>query len=187
MNSRINCILHFIKRIPTKCINLSKFYYSIFIWSSTCFGRHTAHLQESKTALAASDFSYVEGWWTCGWWTLSATYCVWQRPSTFHICKSRACQCSFRLLMMGGVSPEICWASYKYEIIKFWYILHLVGFFFMNCTMMHGSTNMMHFTLFYWFSTETELILNNTDLRILSSICVLFLFPSFLPVSLQEL
>jgi hypothetical protein len=25
--------------------------------------------------------------------------------------------------MMGGVSPETCWASYKYGIIKFWYIV----------------------------------------------------------------
>jgi len=52
----------------------------------------------------------------------------------------RGCQCSFRLLMMGGVSPETCWASYKYGIIKFDTLLHLVGFFFMNFTMMHGST-----------------------------------------------
>jgi len=36
-----------------------KIYYSIFIWSSTCFGRHTAHHQEPKTALAASGFAYV--------------------------------------------------------------------------------------------------------------------------------
>ena len=50
---------------------LSKFYYSIFIWSSTCFGRHAAHHQEPKTALAASGFSYVEG---C--WTLSGTLCL---------------------------------------------------------------------------------------------------------------
>jgi hypothetical protein len=34
---------------------------------------------------------------------------------------TRGCQCSFRLLMMGGVSPETCWPSYKYGIIKFWY------------------------------------------------------------------
>jgi len=34
------------------------------------------------------------------------------RPTT-------GCQCSFRLLMMGGVSPETCWASHKYGIIKF--------------------------------------------------------------------
>jgi hypothetical protein len=29
--------------------------------------------QEPKTALAASGFSYVEGYWTCSWWTLSGT------------------------------------------------------------------------------------------------------------------
>jgi len=48
-----------------------KIYYSIFIWSSTCFGRHTAHHQEPKIALAASGFAYVEDCWTCGCWTLS--------------------------------------------------------------------------------------------------------------------
>jgi hypothetical protein len=53
---------------------------------------------------------------------------VRQRPPTtrltsFHICKTRGCQCSFRFLMMGGVSPETFWASYKYGIIKFWYIV----------------------------------------------------------------
>jgi hypothetical protein len=25
--------------------------------------------------------------------------------------------------MMGGMLPETCWASYKYGIIKFWYIV----------------------------------------------------------------
>ena len=45
------------------------------------------------------------------------------RPTTFHVCKTRGYQCSFRLLMMGGVSPETCWASYKYGIIKVWYIV----------------------------------------------------------------
>jgi hypothetical protein len=45
----------------------------------------------------------------------------------------------FRLLMMGGVSPETCWASYKYGIIKFDTLLHLVEFFFMNCTSWVGQ------------------------------------------------
>ena len=99
-----------------------------FIWSSTCFGRHTAHHQEPKTALAASGFSYVEGCWTCSWWTLSGTDTVSDcpsttRPTTFHVWKTRGYQCSFRLLMMGSVSPETCWASCKYGIIKFWYIV----------------------------------------------------------------
>ena len=35
-----------------------------------------------------------------------------QQPSTV-LRKTRGCQCSFRLLMMGGVLPETCWASYK--------------------------------------------------------------------------
>jgi len=39
----------------TRCHSVSKFYF-IFIWSSTCFGRETAHHQEPKTALAASGF-----------------------------------------------------------------------------------------------------------------------------------
>ena len=50
-------------------------------------------------------------------------HCAWQHPTTFHIWKARGCQCGFRLLMMGGVSPKTCWASYKYGIIKFWYIV----------------------------------------------------------------
>ena len=98
------------KENPTWRNNVSKFYYSIFIWSSTCFGRHIAHHQEPKTALAASGFSYVEGCWTCSWWTLSSTVLYLPR-----IKKTRDCQCSFRLLMMGGVSPETCWASKKWN------------------------------------------------------------------------
>jgi hypothetical protein len=46
------------------------------IWNSTCFGRHTAHYQELKTALTASGFSYVEGCWMCSWWTCQAQYTV---------------------------------------------------------------------------------------------------------------
>jgi hypothetical protein len=69
-------IVQFMKKNPTGCNSVSKYYYSLFIWSSTFFGRHTAHHQEPKTALAASGFSYIEGCWTCGWWTLSGT--VWQ-------------------------------------------------------------------------------------------------------------
>ena len=71
-----NMFIKFIKKNPTRCKNVSKFYYSIFIWSSTCFGRHIARHQEPKTALAASGFSYVEGCWTCSWWTLSGTVCL---------------------------------------------------------------------------------------------------------------
>ena len=89
--------------------------YSIFLWSSTCFGRHIAHHQEPKTALAASRFSYVEG---CSDVQLDVvrhsvpdSVHQLQVRTTFHVWKTRGCQCSFKLLMMGGVSPETCWAS----------------------------------------------------------------------------
>jgi len=49
--------------------------------------------------------------------------------------------------MMGGVSSETCKASYKYGIINFDKLLHLVGFFYMNCAMMHGSTNIKKYVI----------------------------------------
>jgi hypothetical protein len=102
------------------------------------FGRHTAQYQEPNTALSAYGFSYVEGCRTCSW-RPPAT-----RPTTFHLWKTRGCQCSIRLLMMSGVLPETCWASYKYGIKRFWYLLASCWIFFMNCTMMHGSTNIQY-------------------------------------------
>jgi len=117
----------FIKKNPTRCNNVSKFYYSIFIWSSTCFGRHTAHHQEPKLHRQPLVF---DTWKVVGRVVGGhcEAECAWQRPpttrpTTFHAWKPRGCQCSFRLLMMGGVLPETCWASYKYGIIKFWYIV----------------------------------------------------------------
>jgi hypothetical protein len=49
---------------PTRCNSVSKILFN-FIWSFTCFGQHTAHHLEPKTALVASGFSYVEGCWPC--------------------------------------------------------------------------------------------------------------------------
>jgi len=72
------------KKNPTRCNTVSKFYYSIFIRSSTCFGRHTTHHQEPKTALAVSGFSFVEGCGTCSWWTLSGTYRAHTVPDKVH-------------------------------------------------------------------------------------------------------
>jgi len=64
--------------------------------------------------------------------------CAWQRrptthPTAFHVWKIRGYHCSFRLLMMGGVSPETCRALYKQGIIKVWYIVGSCWiFFFIN-------------------------------------------------------
>ena len=121
---------------------------------------HTANHQEPKIALAASDVSYMEGCWAWSWWTLSGTVCL--TTSTNYTSdnlprmKNRGCQCSFRLMMMGGVSPETCWGSYKHVIIKFDTLLHLVGFFFMNCSMMHGSMNVKFEILLVFFFFPPE-------------------------------
>jgi len=74
-------------------------------------------------------------------------YATWQRPTTvrpttFHVCRTRSCLCSFKLLMMGGVSSETCRASFKIKsnkiLIK---CCILLDFLCKNCTTMHGSTN----------------------------------------------
>jgi len=70
-----NCLLHNSYKKSNKMQQCIKIYF-IFIRSSTCFGRHTAHHQEPKTALAASGFACVEGCWTCSCWTLSGR--VWE-------------------------------------------------------------------------------------------------------------
>jgi len=70
------------------------------------------------------------------WFCICGSACAtWQRPTTerltaFHVCKTRDCLCSFRLLMMGGVAPETCWASFKIRNKKI--LIHcciLLGFF----------------------------------------------------------
>ena len=84
-------IVQFIKKNPTRCKNVSKFLlFHIYMKLNMCQAQYDCAWQRPPTA----------------------------RPTTFHVWKTRGCQCSFRLLMMGGVSPETCWASYKYGIIK---------------------------------------------------------------------
>ena len=154
---QFNCsLLH--KGNPTRRNSVSKFYF-IFIWSSTCFRRHTARHHEPKTALAASGFAYVKGCWSVVGGRCQVeyekiqsdstdctfSYSTWQpppvtRPTTLHVCKTRGCFCSFRFLMMGGVSHETCWASGKYEI-KFWFTVASCWISYVNYIMMHGSTN----------------------------------------------
>jgi hypothetical protein len=100
-------IVQFIKKIQQDATMYQNFYYSIFIWSLTCFGWHTAYHQESKTALAASGFSYVEGRWTCSWWTLSGT----------------VCSSCWIFLMDSYVNPEIGYT----EVICLWLLSVLPG------------------------------------------------------------
>jgi hypothetical protein len=86
-------------------------------------------IRSSMTAVAASGFTFVS-WWesccVCGWAGLPA------RPRTQHSIhhdtrvKPEAAIAVIELLMMGGKTPETCWAVNKCqkETGKF---LHLVG------------------------------------------------------------
>ena len=71
-------IVKFVQKNPTRCNSVSKFIIP-YLHEAQRFGRHTAHHQEPKTALAASGFAYVEGCWTCGCWTQPHI----QQPSTY--------------------------------------------------------------------------------------------------------
>ena len=75
-------IVQFIQKKSNNMQQCIKLYYSIFIWSSTCFGRHTAHHQEPKTALVASGLPTRKVVWTCGCWTLSSNHTS-KQPYTY--------------------------------------------------------------------------------------------------------
>jgi len=96
-----------------ECIRI---YYSMFIWSSTCFKQQTAHHQELKNCIS-SLWCYM---------------CVRLLDVEVAI---------LELPMMSGLSLKTCWASYKHGTINSDTLLHLVGYFCMNYTMMHGSMN----------------------------------------------
>jgi hypothetical protein len=70
--------------------------------------------------------------------------------TTFHVCKTRGCLCSFRLLMMGSVSPETCWASFKRTNKILICCCFLLVFLCKYCAMMHGSTNVKE-AICLWF------------------------------------
>jgi hypothetical protein len=117
-----------------------------FKWSSTCFGRHATHHQEPKTTQAASGFCIIL-------WKvvrravvgrLSGSVCNLKMSNNCksdnlpqYYAKTRGCICSFRLLMMGGVSPKTCWASFKIRNNK---IL-------INCYILFGFTTRILLTV----------------------------------------
>jgi len=105
-----------------------------FIFSSTCFGRSPAHHQE------LNDCSIV----------VIAVLCSWSsRPErrTLHgyhhdtKVKPEAATVVIELLIMGGKTPETCWAVNKRQDNKLKnYCIRLVIY--LNCTMTHGLTKL---------------------------------------------
>jgi len=77
-------------------------------------------IRSSTTAVAASGFIFVSWWQSC---------CVRGRAPVIE------------LLMMGGKTPETCWAVNKRQDNKLKNCsIRLVIY--LNCTMMHGLTNL---------------------------------------------
>jgi hypothetical protein len=79
--------------IANKMQQCIKIYYSTSIWSSTCFGRHTAHHQELKTALAASGFAHVKGCGLCGCWTLTWIHEIYLPEINWWYCHNLSLSC----------------------------------------------------------------------------------------------
>jgi hypothetical protein len=120
-------------KTPTKCNSVSKFLLSLILNKTQHVLGDTPpiirilKLYKQPLVFIRGRLSDVQ--------FLDVRYATWQRPTTarpttLHVCKTRGCFCSFRLLMLGGVSPETCWASFKTRNYKnFVTLLHLVGFF----------------------------------------------------------
>jgi len=99
------------KRNPTRCNSVSKFLLFHICMKPNMFRATPPIIRSLKLHWQPL---VLRTWRVVG--RVVAGCCRW--PTTFHVWKTRGCQCSFRLLMMGVVLPETCWPSYKYGIIK---------------------------------------------------------------------
>jgi hypothetical protein len=97
----------------------TKIYYSMFVWSSTCFWRHTAHHQELKNCTSSLWFSIHERLLDIEVYNLS------------HMQNHRL-RVQFWAPDNGQCVAQNMSASYKHGIINFDTLLHLVGYFCMN-------------------------------------------------------
>jgi len=114
-----------------------------FIYSSTCFGRSPARHQKLNDCSGSL--------WFYPRIVVIVVLCSWSgqpaRPRTQHgyhhdtKVKPEAATAVNELLMIGGRTPETCWAVNKrqdneLENCCIWLVIYL------NCTMTHGLTNL---------------------------------------------
>jgi hypothetical protein len=108
------------------------------IYSKTCFGRSPAYHQK------LNDCSSSLWFYLCI--VVTVLLCSWSgRLTTAHHhdskVKPEAATAVVELLLMGGRTPETCWAvnkrqNNKLKICCNWLVI------FLNCTVMHGLTNL---------------------------------------------
>jgi len=111
-----------------QCIKIVFFH--IYIWSSTCFGRHTVHHQDPKTPPASSGCAYVEGCWPCSCWTLTAStnwiilWCTYPRTSTI------ATNCNYD--WNKNIVNDACYSVCQNNLILLASWIHCLNRFFQN-------------------------------------------------------
>ena len=94
----------------------------VFLNCSTCFGRQAAHHQELKNCNYSLWFC-IRVWLPA---VAMAERSGWQ-PKTY--VKPETAITLFELLMMGGLSPETCWAIKKHWNNEFYYTVASCWFF----------------------------------------------------------
>jgi len=100
--------------------------YHKFITWRLCVAQHVSGIspppnhQELATAQGASGFTDGEKRLECCW-----SWSGRPRPTTLQPLlsngKTRGSLCSYKFLIMGGETPETCWATHKRQVINLWY------------------------------------------------------------------
>jgi len=135
-----------------------------FNYSSTCFGCSPAHHQELNDC-GSSLWFYLRI-------VVTAVLCSWlARPRTQHgyyhdtKVKPDAATAVIELLIMGGRTPETCWAVNKCQENKLencciWLVIYS------NCTMMHRLTNLKLYAFIHnLFSSEDIMMIKARKMR----------------------
>jgi hypothetical protein len=131
---------------PTWCNNFSVYYPDVCL-QLNMFRRFPAHHQELNDC-SGSLWFYLRI-------VVTVVLCSWSgwpaQPRTQHKChhdtkvKSEAATAGTELLIMGGNTPETCWAGNKRQDNKMKNCcIKLVIY--LNCTMMHGLTHLKFYT-----------------------------------------
>jgi hypothetical protein len=100
--------------------------------------------RSSKTIIAAFSFTYIFGCRPPRWLSHRNS----RQPKTY--VKPEAAITVFELLMMGGVSPETCWAIKKHYSNKFYYMVASCWFFLWDqdfCLLMCSAFTLLRFSL----------------------------------------
>jgi fumarate reductase subunit D len=123
-----------------------------FIYSSTCFGCFSVHHQELNVC-SGSLWFYLRI-------VVTVVLCSWSgRPRTQHgyhhdtKVKPEAATADIELLMMGGKTPETCWAVNKRQDNKLENCCIWLGIY-LNCTMRHGLSNLKFMKRSFLFCLE---------------------------------